>query len=312
MLRQIPIVSLLGVMLLPGAAGAHMSHSLRTPRVDRAPAAAAYRLCQASSLRGLVELQGAAGQRGGQATLTNRGTQVCVVQGIPRTTIVRRNGRALRVRQLPGNSAPNGVPVSAVELVPGQQTIAMIQWSNYCGPNPGKTHLVMRLPGGGALPVPAVGFSGPTIPVPPCLGPGQPSTLSVGAFLPPTEDPATAVLNYYGNVNMHMLHLAYGMLGGRKPAFRTFATGYRDTAHVTVNLVATPLYRIYRRAAAYTCVGVHFTALSSRGRRTGFGGWYLIATRYGPSFTLIPARSSIHPNQPLDFPTRSACAARVP
>jgi hypothetical protein len=171
---------------------------------------------------------------------------------------------------------------------------------------------MMRIPGDGTLAVYSGGIAGSTLPVAPCLGPGQPSTLGVGAFLPPYTDPANSVLDYYADVNVRVLKLAYGMLEGPKPPFRTFAAGYRDTAHVTVKLLATPLYRIRRNGASYTCVGVHFTALKVDGSQTGHGGWYLTATRPGMTFTLLPARSAIHPNQPLALPTRAACAAAVP
>jgi hypothetical protein len=134
----------------------------------------------------------------------------------------------------------------------------------------------------------------------------------VGTFLPPPDDPANALLAYYSDLNQRAYRPAYGMLTGQKPAYKAFAAGYRNTAHVTINVVATPLYRTRRHGLAYTCVGIRFTALSTAGRGTGYGGWYLVATRGQMDFSIVPARSAIHVNGGLVLPTGAACAGTVP
>jgi hypothetical protein len=304
LVRPIALVALLGAVLLSNAGDARAHPFARQMH--------ALPTCTVAALHGIVQLQGAAGQRVGAATLTNRGSVACILRGTPRVTIVGQNGQTLPVRQIAGPRGPYGAPLGGIELIPGQRTDVPVAWGNYCGNDPGMIHLVMRLPRGGELAVYSGGFAGPTLPVPPCLGAGQQSTLGVGAFLPPAEDPASGVLNYYADINGRLYKDAYGLLTGPKSTFSAFQRGYADTAHVTVDLVATPLYRIRRNGAVYSCVGVHFRALKTNGTSRSYGGWYLTATRQSVNERLVPARSTIRVNGSLALPSSAVCAQSIP
>ena len=63
-----------------------------------------------------------------------------------------------------------------------------VSWSNWCGNDPAQPiSLTLVLPGD-SLPVPLVPASG-SIQVPPCNGPGQPSSLSGTGFQPSDRTP---------------------------------------------------------------------------------------------------------------------------
>jgi hypothetical protein len=80
-------------------------------------------------------------------------------------------------------------PTLASTVTAGTQLEIGVAWSNWCGPEPTRPlELSIVLPGD-AAPFPLVPPPGTEILVPPCLGEGQPSSLSITSLQPLTTPP---------------------------------------------------------------------------------------------------------------------------
>ena len=123
---------------------------------------------------------GAMGSRG--TTILARGVsslQPCVIRGEATLTLRDANGTLL----LTGHAGATNASVKAGNLFE-----MGVSWSNWCGKDPAQPiSLTLVLPGD-TLPVPLIPASG-SILVPPCNGPGQPSSLSGTGFQPSDRTP---------------------------------------------------------------------------------------------------------------------------
>lgn len=116
---------------------------------------------------------GAAGSRGTSVlfrTVVSAGA--CTLSGAPAASIVDYDGRVL-VRA----PAVSGRPVL---LGPGKVAELSITWSNWCGASPAQPLTLVLDPGGTPIRIVVQPLDGgQTMSPPPCLGPGEPSTLEV-------------------------------------------------------------------------------------------------------------------------------------
>ncbi len=117
---------------------------------------------------------GAAGSRG--TTVVARGVSSlgeCVIHGEAALMLSDASGHTL----LASRSASTAITVHAGTLLE-----IGISWSNWCGSDPtAPLSLSLTLPGD-TQPVPVLASDGAAIPVPPCLGQGQPSVLNATDF----------------------------------------------------------------------------------------------------------------------------------
>lgn len=117
---------------------------------------------------------GAAGSRG--TTVLARGVTSlagCVIHGEAALMLSDASGHTL----LASRSASTAITVHAGTLLE-----VGISWSNWCGSDPaGPLSLSLTLPGDTQA-VPVLASDGGLIPVPPCLGPGQPAVLNATDF----------------------------------------------------------------------------------------------------------------------------------
>jgi Protein of unknown function (DUF4232) len=132
--------------------------------------------CAGAVLRIRAGREGEQGEAAGFVEFTNVGSGPCVLRGLPRVAIVRADGGLLAVRLVRDPDAS----LSPVVLPSGRPDAAVlvVQWANWCGRPPGPLSVRVLLPAGGVVTGP---FNGPPDYdlVPPCLSPGQPSTVSV-------------------------------------------------------------------------------------------------------------------------------------
>ncbi|HEY6311955.1 MAG TPA: DUF4232 domain-containing protein [Streptosporangiaceae bacterium] len=156
----------------PASPGQHSAGPSR-PASATVPAAIP---CAAAVLRIRAGREGEEGGAHGDVEFTNAGLRPCVLGGLPRVAIVRADGGSLAVRLV---RAPD-LSLSPVVLPSGRLDAAdlVIYWANWCGRPPGPLSVRVTLPAGGVVTGP---FNGPPDYnfVPACLGPGQPSTVSV-------------------------------------------------------------------------------------------------------------------------------------
>ena len=132
--------------------------------------------CASAVLRIRAGRQGENEGAHGDIEFTNVGSGPCALRGLPQVALARTGGKSLPVRQA---RAPD-LSLRPVVLPPGRPGPAdlVVVWANWCGPAPGPLSVRITLPGGGVVTGP---FNGPPDYdfVPPCLAPGQPSTISV-------------------------------------------------------------------------------------------------------------------------------------
>ncbi len=145
--------------------------------------------CTSADLRLVGALGGAAGSRGGAVRITNVSGAACTLEGTPSITLLDRSGRPITAGvtigtsqafwQSHSRSTPPGWPVVTID--PGGVASFQILWSNWCANQQQPPTWRVAIPGGGT--VEATGMDVPDGP-PPCNGPGQPSTVSIGPFEP--------------------------------------------------------------------------------------------------------------------------------
>jgi hypothetical protein len=146
------------------------------PSGPGSPPGAAQVWCAGAWLRIRAGREGGQGASYGFIEFTNVGSRPCALRGLPRVALVKTGGKSLPVRQA---RAPD-LSFRPIVLPPGRPDPAdlVVSWVNWCGPPPGLLSVRITLPSGGVVTGP---FNGPPDYdfVPPCLAPGQPSTISV-------------------------------------------------------------------------------------------------------------------------------------
>jgi hypothetical protein len=182
-----------GLLVAGGAVGLANLRTLGGPGPDEVtsggpPSGGAHaRPCTPGELGATASLEGAAGSVLGEIRVTNRGDQTCTLRGRPILTIVDANGETVAVQavetaprwKVDRDPVPEGWPV--VQLPPRSAAAVRIRWTNACPQLTDPVSWSLDLPGkGGRLEVAGTD----TAPIPPCNGPGEPSTLEVGPFEP--------------------------------------------------------------------------------------------------------------------------------
>jgi len=161
------------------------------PAPSRTPATSPTggRACTSADLRAAGALAGAAGSREGSIRITNQSGTACSLQGTPTITLLDQNGNPITSGvafstapawwQKNNASQPAGWPVVTID--PGAVASFQIQWSNWCPQGRPSPTWRIAIPGGGTVDVTGMDTLAGS---PPCNGPGQPSTVSVGPFEP--------------------------------------------------------------------------------------------------------------------------------
>jgi hypothetical protein len=130
-------------------------------------------LCRTADLDVTSTNDAGAGNRFATFTLTNTSAAVCVLGGFP----------AVELRDDPGPSLIEAVPepqqaIATVTLESGQAASFDLRWVNWCGAPTNGLTAVITLPGDNAHPLQVAHPIG----VPPCLGEGQHSDLTMRPF----------------------------------------------------------------------------------------------------------------------------------
>ncbi|MDQ2935649.1 MAG: DUF4232 domain-containing protein, partial [Chloroflexota bacterium] len=125
---------------------------------------------------------GGAGARGTNVVFRAADSiQPCAIDNLPSLTLRDAAGGLVA-------SAGGGIG-SRVEVGPGSLLEIGIAWSNWCGPQPAQPLGLTLTLAGDPTALPLVPPGGEQIPVPPCSGPQQPTTLSVTTFQPSNRPP---------------------------------------------------------------------------------------------------------------------------
>jgi hypothetical protein len=149
---------------------------------DGSPSVASPTVCTAEQLSATAQLEGAMGSRDGAVVVRASGDASCVLRGAP-TVVVRSEGSIVATQVIDGPPAwkvnddpqPAGWPDVAVDA--DHPASLRVAWSNWCESSSATWEL--GLDDGTAVPVDGVGAD-----MPPCNGPGQPSTIEIGPFEP--------------------------------------------------------------------------------------------------------------------------------
>jgi hypothetical protein len=165
--------------IIPGGASA-------TPQPTAPAASQAPSVCAASNLRAVADpWGGAAGSRGTTIRITLVSGPDCLLQGHPGARIVAADGSLVIASLDPGKRpdqpwvqpGEQAVTISAQ----GSGTTVSVVWGNWCAADPSMPQLQLRLAVDGPQ-LPVATAPGDAIPVPPCLGSGEPSNLSTYPF----------------------------------------------------------------------------------------------------------------------------------
>jgi Protein of unknown function (DUF4232) len=117
----------------------------------------------------------AAGSRGAEVSVENRGSAACTLPAGPSVAILDAGGTAIVESDPPG-----GEPGPALE--PGAVTTFTILFSNWCEEGTAlPLHVVLRA-GSTGIAIPGLDMAADD--VPPCNGPGQPAALSANPWQP--------------------------------------------------------------------------------------------------------------------------------
>ena len=160
-----------------------------TPSPSRpTPSAPVTQACTAAQLQAVAALQGAAGSRVGEIAVTNVSSEACTLEGTPAITLLTKGltpiTTGITFGSSPAGWIANGSPKPAgwpvVTLEPGGAASIRISWGNWCLAGTGEPAWRIAVGSGGTVTV--AGFDASM--VPPCNGPGQPSTIEEGPFEP--------------------------------------------------------------------------------------------------------------------------------
>lgn len=151
---------------------------LATPPVTAAPSASATTgACRAADLHARITAwEGAAGQRIGGLEMSYSGTGPCTLPAVARPQLMDGSGSVLIDGTDPSSAA-------MLTLAPGDVLTTLVQAGNYCGPKPVPPVTVAFLFSGGERIV-ATPVSPTDATIPPCLGSGQPSDISMHPWAP--------------------------------------------------------------------------------------------------------------------------------
>jgi hypothetical protein len=161
--------------------------------------------CQAADLTGEARTNGAGGSITFGVSITNRGSQLCFLQGPPEIALVDNQGKALDIHinnecfpQCGPTPDPNQTPSMATQtalaplqtvqaslvlngkigLAPGASAVIFMIWSNWCQPFPqGGVRVQLTLPGGSLIEIPGDAGGGGR-----CDAPGEPSSMMVSQY----------------------------------------------------------------------------------------------------------------------------------
>jgi hypothetical protein len=191
MLRNAVGVGLTVVVLAAGAVAGLRAFGSSAPQPAAAthpPSVSAPSPCTAAQLQVSASMQGAAGSREGAFVFTNTSQGTCTLEDTPTVTLLDENQDPITTGvtfstsdpgwQVDALPTPPGWPV--VTLDPGATASVRIRWSNWCPDGRAAPTWRVDVPGGGTLEVAGVDADG----LPPCNGPGLPSTIEVGPFEP--------------------------------------------------------------------------------------------------------------------------------
>jgi hypothetical protein len=166
------IGSIVVVVLVAGAAAA-LRDVPGAPVVRPGVSGASISACAADQLTASAAVEGAAGSREGVIAVRNISDIACLLRGAPEVSLADADGTALTtgidVTTEPATSTD-------VELEGGDTANLSFRWSNWCaGVDPIQWRLVA--PGGGLVDVRGLGSD-----LPPCNGPGMPSTIDLHPY----------------------------------------------------------------------------------------------------------------------------------
>ena len=174
----------------PGASATPQPTVATTPSAAATPGGSqAASVCDPANLQAVAERWGAAaGSRGTTIHITLVSGPDCVLQGHPGARILAGDGSVVITSSDRANRAtgqpwadPGDPPIAVTKG--GAGTTVSVVWSNWCAAYPAGPQLDLQLRlavDGPQMPVATAG--GDAIPVPPCNGAGEPSSLGTNAF----------------------------------------------------------------------------------------------------------------------------------
>jgi len=161
------------VVVVVGGATAALRDVPGAPVVQPAVTGSSVSACAADQLAASATVEGAAGSREGAIALRNISDIACVVRGAPEVSLADADGAAL-TSGIDFTTQP--ATSNDIELQTGDTAYVSFRWSNWCaGVDPIQWRLVA--PGGGLVDVAGVGSD-----LPPCNGPGMPSTVELRPY----------------------------------------------------------------------------------------------------------------------------------
>ena len=117
----------------------------------------------------------AAGSRGAEVSVENRGSAACTLPAGPSVAILDAAGTSLIESQPPADEP-------GPTLEPGRLTTFTILVSNWCEEGTALPLRVILRAGAAGIPIPGLDMTADDLP--PCNGPGQPATLSANPWQP--------------------------------------------------------------------------------------------------------------------------------
>jgi hypothetical protein len=161
------------VVVLVGGAAAALRDVPGAPVVQPGESGASISACAADQLAASATVEGAAGTREGAIAVRNISDSACLVRGAPEVSLADADGTALTS----GIDFATEPPTSGEIQLEARDTVYVaFRWSNWCaGVDPIQWRLVA--PGGGLVDVRGLGSD-----LPPCNGPGMPSTVELRPY----------------------------------------------------------------------------------------------------------------------------------
>jgi hypothetical protein len=169
------------------AIGPSKSHVIEPLTSTSPPALTSPPACTASQLRASASFNGAAGSREGFIVIENDAADACTLEGAAHVSLFDAAGNEITsgvdFQSATAQWQANGSPTPAawpVVTVKGRSAIALvrIRWSNWCPQGGAIPTWRIAIPDSSTIDVTGIGPNE----VPPCNGPGTPSTIDVGPF----------------------------------------------------------------------------------------------------------------------------------